>query len=198
MAETAPPPPTTSSATSTPPAAPPMPAEHVASAKYAVIGGSGVTIKSSTTYSFATPYGPVSDLGFLDEACRVVFVSRHNSTNIGPDGKPTYAPPHDVNFHAIIWALRHLNVKGVLAIGSTGTLHPKEVPVGSLIMPDDYFCVLPTPQTFWPHKVSMFEPGEGDVGRIHFTPALESDPAWSVSIIVRHRLSAVLPLSFCA
>lgn len=158
MADAAPP---TSSATSTPPAAAAIPAEHVATVKYAVIGGSGVTVKGTEVFSFSTPYGPVSDIGFLDDAKRVLFISRrvahapaasciraaharskwhrhspllrgcwcrrHNSTNIAADGKPTYAPPHDVNFHAIIWALRHLNVKGILSIGSTGTLHPKEV-----------------------------------------------------------------------
>ena len=167
-------------------------------------------------------------------------MDRHNSTNIAEDGKPTYAPPHDVNFHSIIWALKHLNVKGVIAIGSTGTLHPKEVhagtprsaasstraraftvivvhhnkpnqleqdhqrkasenratpantlccsvaaallsqvPVGSLLMPDDYFCVLPTPVTFWPYKVGAMEPGAGEVGRIHFAPAGDFDAPWT-------------------
>ena len=30
-------------------------------------------------------------------------------------------------------------------------------------MPDDYFCVLPNPVTFWPHKMGIMEPAEGQV-----------------------------------
>lgn len=95
------------------------------------------------------------------------------------DGKATYAPPHEVDFHRIILGLKSLHAKGVVAIGSTGTLRPEAVPVGSIVMPDDYAFTLPAPVTFW-GKLPMgaFDPADGQYGRIHFTPASADDADW--------------------
>jgi hypothetical protein len=45
--------------------------------KYAVIGGSGVTVAGEERFSFKTPLGYLVNISFLDEAKRVVFVNRH-------------------------------------------------------------------------------------------------------------------------
>ena len=48
-----------------------------AQSKYAVIGGSGVTVAGEERFSFKTPLGYLVNISFLDEAKRVVFVNRH-------------------------------------------------------------------------------------------------------------------------
>ena len=146
--------PPTSSATTTPPTAPRVPDAAAKLRRYVIIGGSGVTLTSDTTFSWPTPYGSVTGLSFLDAGQRVLFVNRHFCTNIGADGEPTYAPPHDVNFKAMLWAFKDLGCVGICALGSTGTLRPETVPVGSVVMPDDFFCTLPNALTYWPHKAS--------------------------------------------
>ena len=121
--------PPTSSATATPPTAPRVPDAAAKLRRYVIIGGSGVTLTSDTTFSWPTPYGSVTGLSFLDAGQRVLFVNRHFCTNIGADGEPTYAPPHDVNFKAMLWAFKDLGCVGICALGSTGTLRPETVPV---------------------------------------------------------------------
>ena len=84
-----------------------------------------------------------------------------------------------VNYHAMILALKKLNVKAICAIGSTGTLRPEAIPVGSIVMPDDYAFVLPAAITFWGKlPMATFEPGDSDEGRIHFAPASGTDGDW--------------------
>ena len=106
---------------------PPIPEDIVRQDKYAIIGGSGVTVSGQERYSLATPFGHVVNISFLDAGKRVLFVNRHLSTSMDPNGAATYAPPHEVNFHALLYALKKLNVKGICAIGSVGTLRPGKV-----------------------------------------------------------------------
>jgi len=95
------------------------------------------------------------------------------------EGKATYAPPHVVDFHVIMIGLKKLNVKAVCAIGSTGSLRPAQVPVGSIVMPDDYAFVLPAPVTFWDRlPMGTFNPEGSQEGKIHFAPASGDDKAW--------------------
>mmetsp|Transcript_29841 Transcript_29841/g.70967 ORF Transcript_29841/g.70967 Transcript_29841/m.70967 type:complete len:308 (+) Transcript_29841:45-968(+) len=169
---------------------PPIPADIAAQPKFAVIGGSGVTVAGVERFSFSTALGEVVNISFLDDAKRVVFVNRHLCTHVDKDGKATYAPPHEVNYHAMILALKKLNVKAICAIGSTGTLRPDAVPVGSIIMPDDYAFVLPTAVTFWGKlPMATFEPAEGDEGRIHFAPASGTEQEW---VAMRHWVQQTL------
>ena len=157
----------------------PIPPEIAQQAKYAVIGGSGVTVSGKERFSFKTPFGYVLNISFLDSGKRVLFVNRHHSTKMDSEGSATYAPPHEVNFHALLYAMKKLNVKGICAVGSVGTLRPTKIPVGSIVMPDDYIFVLPTPVTFWGKcEMGLFEPSEGQEGRIHFAPATGNDTAW--------------------
>jgi 5'-methylthioadenosine phosphorylase len=161
------------------PAYPAIPDDIAAQPKYAVIGGSGVTVAGEERFSFKTPLGYLINISFLDEAKRVVFVNRHLCTAMDAEGKATYAPPHAVDFHVIMIGLKKLNVKSVCAIGSTGSLRPDEVPVGSIVMPDDYAFVLPAPVTFW-GKLPMgaFAPEFTQEGKIHFAPASADDKQW--------------------
>mmetsp|Transcript_43526 Transcript_43526/g.137709 ORF Transcript_43526/g.137709 Transcript_43526/m.137709 type:complete len:311 (-) Transcript_43526:834-1766(-) len=161
------------------PAYPPLPDDLVSKPKYAVIGGSGVTVAGEERFSFKTSLGWLVNISFLDQEKRVLFVNRHLCTSWDESGKATYAPPHVVDFHVILYGLKKLNVKGVCAIGSTGSLRPKTVPVGSIVMPDDYAFVLPAPVTFW-GKIPMgtFQPSGVEEGKIHFAPASKDDSDW--------------------
>ena len=50
-----------------------------------------------------------------------------------------YTPPHKINKHAIIWALAtHFKCERIIAFCSVGSLQ-KSIPVGTLMVPDDYY-----------------------------------------------------------
>jgi len=149
----------------------------------AVIGGSGVSITGKAVFSVETPFGYAVNLSFLDEGKQVLFLNRHLCTHIDETtGEVRYAPPHEINYQAMVWALHECKVQKVVALSSAGSLRPEEIPVGSVVMPDDYYMVKPDPITFWPHPaVGGFaaEASKGQVGRIHFTPANLEDEAWT-------------------
>ena len=56
---------------------PPIPDDVVAQPKYAVIGGSGVTVAGEERFCFQTPLGLLVNISFLDEAKRVVHLGEH-------------------------------------------------------------------------------------------------------------------------
>jgi 5'-methylthioadenosine phosphorylase len=79
-----------------------------------------------------TPYGKV----VVQKASQHLFLQRHGK-------KPV--PPHRINHHANIWALRNLKVEGVIAINSVGSLKYGLKP-GTFIIPNDFVskCSIPT------------------------------------------------------
>lgn len=79
-----------------------------------------------------TPYGEVQ----VKQAGDFVFLQRHGRQRV---------PPHVINHHANIWALRTINVKGVIAINSVGSLKISIKP-RSFVIPDDFIApwVVPT------------------------------------------------------
>mmetsp|Transcript_25067 Transcript_25067/g.40155 ORF Transcript_25067/g.40155 Transcript_25067/m.40155 type:complete len:304 (+) Transcript_25067:83-994(+) len=165
--------------------------------RFGVIGGSGVVIEGRDPWKVQTPYGEVL-LTTLDDDHRVVFANRHLCTTIDAEtGKAKYAAPHEVNYRALIWALvveSGCN-GGVVALGSSGTLHPEVVPVGSVIIADDYYMVTPEPMTFsGSDKIGLFAVPENGVGRIHYTPADPLDERWGkFKENVQIALRAILP-----
>lgn len=166
-------------------------------AKYGLIGGSAVPVPDvKQTYCLQTPFGNVRGLCFLDKAKDWIFVSRHHCTRVKDDGSADYAPPHAINFQALVWALKDCGVEYVVAFGSAGSLHPDRIPVGSMLMPDDYFMAMPEAVTFWPHPaVGAFAPEGDQIGRIHYTPAAKDDTAW---VEARKKVQAALNRSFTA
>lgn len=154
--------------------------------RFGVIGGSGVQVKGEDSWTVETPWGKCI-LAALDSKRRVIFANRHLCTKVNEQGKADYAPPHEVNFKALVWALAVTSeCSGVVALSSTGTLHPDTIPVGSVVAADDYYMVNPQPVTFWGHeKIGSFETPEAGVGRIHYSPANPQDErrvAWSVRV----------------
>jgi purine nucleoside phosphorylase len=102
----------------------------------AIIAGtsllSSAVFKNWDEISIETPYGKAT----VQKASQHLFLQRHGK-------KPV--PPHRINHHANIWALRSLGVEGVIAINSVGSLRSNLKP-GSFIIPDDFIsrCTIPT------------------------------------------------------
>eukprot|EP00921_Rhytidocystis_pertsovi_P001037 GHVQ01001777.1.p1 GENE.GHVQ01001777.1~~GHVQ01001777.1.p1 ORF type:complete len:309 (+),score=41.34 GHVQ01001777.1:818-1744(+) len=64
----------------------------------------------------------------------LIFIQRHHA-----DISVSYSPPHKIPYGDIAVVLKDLGVKRVVSITSVGSLNPK-LPVGSVLLPDDYFC----------------------------------------------------------
>ncbi len=101
--------------------------------KYAIIGGTGLTQLEGLTIRGATfietPYGaPSSEVLRGEYAGReVLFLARH--------GHPHRIPPHEVNYRANLWALRHAGATHILSINAVGGI-TDNLKVGCFCIPD--------------------------------------------------------------
>ncbi len=78
-----------------------------------------------------------------------VFIQRH--------GEKADTPPHRINYHANIQAVKDLKASKIIAINSTGSLK-KSIPPGSLLLPHDYFNLFNVP-TFFDNEMKFTIPG---------------------------------------
>ncbi|MEK1943489.1 MAG: S-methyl-5'-thioinosine phosphorylase [Pseudomonas sp.] len=98
---------------------------------YAIIGGTGLTklegLTISAVLNIDTPYGaPSAPIMRGNYAGReVLFLARH--------GHPHRIPPHQVNYRANIWALKHAGADVVVAVNAVGGIHAA--------MGTGHFCV---------------------------------------------------------
>ena len=101
--------------------------------KYAIIGGTGLTQLEGLTIRDAmfidTPYGAPSAEILLGEYAgrEVFFLARH--------GHPHRIPPHEVNYRANLWALRHAGANTILAINAVGGI-TDNLKTGCFCIPD--------------------------------------------------------------
>jgi len=147
--------------------------------RYGLIGGSGVQVQGEDKWIVETPFGPCI-LVALDAERRVLFANRHFCTKVDTETlKADYAPPHEVNFKALIWALVVAGkCSGVMALGSAGTLQPETIPVGSVVAATDYYMVDKGAVTFWGQEgIGSFDTPADGFGRIHYSPANPLDQA---------------------
>lgn len=99
----------------------------------AIIGGSGLyhlpALEGVHRRFVRTPYGEPSCPMTLGTICGqpMVFLARH--------GHGHTLMPSDINYRANIWALRELDVSGIIAVGSVGSINPGLAP-GDLLIPD--------------------------------------------------------------
>lgn len=99
----------------------------------AVIGGTGLTALENLQITHRevvhTPWGEPSGALTHGEiaGCHVVFLARHGYTH--------RIPPHQVNYRANIWALRHIGVKRVLAVNAVGGIR-EDLEPARLAVPD--------------------------------------------------------------
>ncbi|TCO83627.1 methylthioadenosine phosphorylase [Plasticicumulans lactativorans] len=126
----------------------------------AIIGGTGLTALATLQITrkemVSTPYGEPS--GPLTHGVLaghdVVFLARH--------GYGHTIPPHQVNYRANLWALRHIGVERVIAVAAVGGITARMAP-GLLVFPDqivDY--------TYGRHH-TLFEGDLSHVTHIDFT-----------------------------
>lgn len=101
--------------------------------KYAIIGGTGLTQLEGLTIRDAmfidTPYGATSAeiLRGSYAGREVLFLARH--------GHPHRIPPHEVNYRANLWALRHAGAGTILAINAVGGI-TDNLKTGCFCIPD--------------------------------------------------------------
>jgi len=100
----------------------------------AIIGGSGLTnlknLRISRREVIRTPYGePSAPLVYgVLSGREAVFLPRH--------GPGHTIPPHEVNYRANIWAIKHTGVSRVIAINAVGGISPDYLLPGTLVIPD--------------------------------------------------------------
>ncbi|MCB1852115.1 MAG: S-methyl-5'-thioinosine phosphorylase [Gammaproteobacteria bacterium] len=102
-------------------------------ARYAIIGGSGITrmdgleiIRREVLHTpFGEPSAPLTHGTF--HGLELLFLPRHGAAHT--------LPPHRVNYRANLWALRQAGVEKIVAIAAVGSLNPRISP-GSISIPD--------------------------------------------------------------
>lgn len=143
----------------------------------AIIGGSGLNHLSILEGAYRrfvrTPYGEPSCPMTLGSICGhpMVFLARH--------GHGHTIMPNEINYRANIWALRKLDVTGIIAVGSVGSIHPVLGP-GDLVIPDQLI-------DYTSGRPSTFFGSEPDIDmHVDFTHPFD--------VSVRERLSGVADL----
>lgn len=126
----------------------------------AIIGGSGLTHLSNLDVTrrevVRTPYGEPSgalQFGHLGEE-QTVFIARH--------GYGHTIPPHEVNYRANIWALKHVGAKAVISVASVGGIQDHLCP-GTLLVPDQIIDYT------WGRKSTFFDGMDSTVVHVDFT-----------------------------
>lgn len=101
-----------------------------------VIGGSGLYdiegLEERREVAVETPFGPPSDALILGRLCgrRVVFLARH--------ARGHRLLPAELNHRANLWAMRHLNVRWIIAVTAVGSLREEYAPE-HILVPDQFF-----------------------------------------------------------
>lgn len=136
-----------------------------------LIGGSSLLssslFSSYTCETIDSPHGSVKV--YKSQDASVVFIQRHEN---GPlNSTAAYHQPRHINYPGILWTLRHLDCKSVLAFGSVASLR-KDIPVGSVVVPDDYWSL---------HDVHYHSKGHS----AHIVPGFNSELRQKVITIVK-------------
>jgi 5'-methylthioinosine phosphorylase len=134
----------------------------------AIIGGTGLTrlqelevtriqgLEIRERKVLQTPYGEIScplTLGSLDGR-EVVFLARHGDSHT--------IPPHQINYRANLWALKHLGVSRVISVCAVGGI-TQDVGPGVIVIPDQIIDYT------WSRAHTLFEDDLNTVTHIDFT-----------------------------
>lgn len=127
----------------------------------AIIGGSGLTKLSTLEVVrrevVRTPFGEPSGALMFGKLCGnrdVVFLARH--------GYGHTIPPHQVNYLANIWALKHAGAREILSVASVGGIRSDLGP-GKLVVPHQIIDYT------WGRPSTFFEGDDQVVHHIDFT-----------------------------
>ncbi|MFN2308838.1 MAG: S-methyl-5'-thioinosine phosphorylase [Gammaproteobacteria bacterium] len=102
-------------------------------AELAIIGGTGLgslkNLEIERREVMQTPYGEPSGPLVHGLLCgkQVVFLPRHGSGHT--------IPPHEVNYRANLWALKHIGIRKVVAVAAVGGITATMQPT-ALVIPD--------------------------------------------------------------
>lgn len=122
--------------------------------KMAIIGGTGVydpqILDQVRDVQVRTPYGEVAAVEGTYGGRDVVFMNRH--------GNGHKVPPHQINYRALVWSLKELGVRCVLATTAVGSLNAEMKP-GQIVFPDQFL-------EFTKARISTFFDG-GEMGVVH-------------------------------
>ena len=95
----------------------------------------GLEVLATESFDVETPYGTVPlnsfQLRYGNDEKTLVFLQRHHN-----GGKPN-KPPHNINHHANIWALKHANIDAVLSVCSVGCI-VEDFPPGRVGLANQY------------------------------------------------------------
>jgi 5'-methylthioadenosine phosphorylase len=121
-------------------ASPPPAQQQTNQRKVVIIGGSGLL--QSTLFSSLKKLTSQEGVEYFHSIENdFVYISRHSATS-------TYAQPHQIE-HLKIWNLiKEIQPTCVLGICSVGSLHPSIVPMGSILLPQDWLHSTFTPSYF--------------------------------------------------
>lgn len=129
-------------------------------AEIAIIGGTGFAtlarLEVTRREVVHTPFGEPSALlthGLLN-GVEVIFLPRHGSGHT--------LPPHQINYRANIWALRHLGVKNLISLAAVGGVREDMMPC-RVAIPDQIIDYT------WGRKHTFFEQDLTHVTHIDFT-----------------------------
>lgn len=148
---------------------------------HAIIGGTGLTQLDGLTIREAkqvdTPYGaPSAPLLRGEYAGReVLFLARH--------GHPHRIPPHQVNYRANLWALRHAGATAIVAVNAVGGI-TAAAGTGEFCVPDQVIDYT------WGRAHSFHEGELSHVTHIDFTHPYDA--------ALRQRLIEALRAEGCA
>jgi len=126
----------------------------------AIIGGSGLTQLASLEVGRRkvgrTPYGDPSGaltFGRIGK-CEVVFLARH--------GYGHTIAPHEVNYRANLWALKHAGADAVVSVASVGGIR-NDIWPGTIVLPHQVIDYT------WGRPSTFFEGPGAPVNHIDFT-----------------------------
>lgn len=130
--------------------------------KLGIIGGTSLFETSMFSFlepkTVSTPHGDAIIYVDPTNTSPIVFLQRHHAD--GSAGASVYCPPHCINHKANIAALQAEGVDRVVAVCCVGSLSP-DIPIGSIVVPDDYFYL------FGP-SISFFDDARG-----HIVPGID-------------------------
>ncbi len=142
-------------------------------ASIGIIGGSGLynIMENVKKVDVETPYGKPSDMIEIGEisGIEVAFIPRH--------GKKHNIPPHMVNYHANIWALKKLGVERVIGLNAVGSLRDDYRP-GDIVIPDQFIDFTRKRRlTYYDgpdvYHISMADPFCNDISNITYHAGLD-------------------------
>jgi len=122
----------------------------------AIIGGTGVydAFEQAQTQSILTAYGEVTYDLIQTDGFEIVFLARH--------GKQHDVPPHKINYHANMMALKMLEVDEIYAICAVGSMNDAFDP-GTVVLITDFMDFTKNrSQTF-------FDGGDSQVAHVEMT-----------------------------